>query len=85
MEMPPQRGHSETISCPRGAVSADAFIGRRILIIEHHAGCDDTLHEPVSLIDDEVLVRGDMCDDLTAVILIDDSRCVTEPHAVSCP
>ena len=76
MEMPLQRGHSETISCPRGTVSADAFLCGRILVIEHHAGRDYTLHEPVSLIDDKVLVRGDMGDDLTAVILIDDSRCV---------
>ena len=66
-------------------MSADAFLCGHILIIEHHAGGDDTLHESISFVDDEVLVRGDMSDDLTAIILIDDSRCVAQPHAVSCP
>lgn len=73
------------MSCPRGPVSADAFLRGHILVIEHHTGCDDTLHESISLVDDEVLVRGDMSNDLTAIILIDDSRCVAQPHGVSCP
>lgn len=85
MEMPLQRGHSGVISYPRRTESTDAFLCGRILIIEHHAGCDDALHELVSLFDNEVFVRGDVCDDLTAIILIDDSSCVAQPQAVSRP
>ena len=71
------------MSCPRGPVTAGTFLGWQVLAVECDTRRDHALHEPVPLVDDEVLVRGDMGDDLTAIILVDDACCVTQPHAVS--